>query len=381
MKRKYIYLISLILAAVALFLYFNSNNSSDRKIEYTTAKALIGSISSTVTANGTIKPVERVEIRSTVDGTVEEILKDDNSEVKKGEVLARLDKTLYRNRLNEARSKLNKTENDLNLRKKILDSDKTLFGKQLISKQEYEESLSKYKSALASYEEAKSSFEIARTNLEDTSIRSLIDGIILSSNINVGQAVSPAENNKPLFVVVSRLDKMNLVSGVSESDISRVKTGQKIKFSVSAYPDSEFEGKVVRISNDPVTENNIVTYEVTSEIDNTDMKFKPGMTAEVDIITSVKENILMVPNSALRVVPPDSDLNIEARNNNKHFVWIKKGNSGINSIEVTPGISDDIHTEIVKGSLSPGDEVITGFTKSPGSESDSLITLPQPKRF
>lgn len=381
MKRKNIYIISLVVIAVLLFLYFDSGGKRDNNIEYTTAEAIKGDISSKVTANGTIEPIERVEIRSKIDGTVNEILKNTNTEVKKGDVLAKLDDTLYRNQVEEARSNLNKTENDLELRKKILASDKVLYSKNLISKQEYEESLSKYKSALASNQEASSSLQIAKLNLESTRIMSSIDGIILSSNINVGQVVSPNENTKPLFVVVSRLDKMHLVSGVSESDISRVKKGQKIEFSVSAYPDSKFEGKVIMISNDPVTENNIVTYQVTSEIDNSYMKFKPGMTAEVDIITSVKENILMVPNSALRVMPPGSDISNADRNSDKHFIWILNKNNEIKSIEVTPGISDDVNTEIIKGSISPGDKVITGFTKSPSTGSDSLITLPQPKRF
>lgn len=383
MKSKYLIIITIVVIAVGGYLYISSSGSSSDNIKYVTDEVIIGDISSTVTANGKVKPREKVEIRTNVDGTVQEIYVEINSKVQKGDLLATLDDTLYRTRLNEAESKLNKAENLLEQKKKLLKSDKVLYSKELISNQEYQDSVSQYKAALASYDEAKASIEIARINYESTKIRSSIDGMVLDRNINVGQAVTTENNSVPLFIIASPLDKMHLVSDVSESDISEVELGQNVKFVVSAYPDTVFEGEVIEISNNPKTENNLVTYEVISQIENPDLRLKPGMTAEVDIITSVKNNVMKVPTSALRVVIPGTDksaTNIR-KNNGMQSLWIKNNNDNIKRIEIRTGISDDTYTEILKGDLSPGEKVITGFSTTPGSDSESLITLPQPKRF
>ncbi len=384
MKSKYVIIAILIVVALLSLIYITSSGSNSDNINYNTEEIVTGDISSSVTANGRVKSRERVEIRSNIDGTVNEVFADINTVVEKGELLATLDDTLYRTRLKEAKSKFNKAKNELELKKKMLESDKRLYEKDLISNQEYQESISKYKSALASYDEANAALEIANINIEATRIRSSIDGIVLSRNINAGQVVTTVDNTKPLFIIVSRLNKMHLVSDVSESDISEVELGQKVEFNVSAYPDSVFEGEVIEISNNPKTENNLVTYEVISEIDNADLRLKPGMTAEVDIITSVKDDVLKIPTSALRVVIPGTDLPPSAltgKNNGMQSIWKIGNNNEVERVEIYTGISDDTYTEITKGNVSPGDKVITGFSRTPSSDTDSLITLPQPKRF
>lgn len=377
-------LIILVIALVVLAgIYIQTTGSDSGRINYITDKVIKGDISSTVTANGKIRPRERAEIRATIDGTVNEVLADINSQVEKGELLATLNDTLYTTRLKEAESKLNKARNELEIKKKLLESDRILRQKDLISNQEYQESVSQYKSSLALYEEAKATLEIANINMEATRIRSSINGIVLSRSIIEGQSVSAAGEDQPLFVVVTNLDRMQLVSDVSESDISQLEKGQKVKFRVSAFPDKNFSGEIIEISNNPKTENNIVSYEVIAEINNPDLILKPGMTAEVEIITSVRENVVKVPTSALRIVLPETanTPDIQSRKDNMQDLWIKNDNGDISRLQVKTGISDENYTEIIEGNISPGQKVITGISSTGGSDSDSLITLPQPKRF
>lgn len=383
MNRKYVITASVIILSALILFYVFSSNDSSRKISFETEEVIAGDISSKVTANGRVEPLRRVEIRSNIQGTVREVTADINDEVEKGEVLAKLNDTLFETRLNEAESRYNKAKNELENKRDLLESDEVLFEKELISKQEYQESLSRYRTAVASFEEAKASLEIARTNMESTNIRAPIDGLILSRNINTGNVITPGDNSEPLFVIVSRLDKMHLVSDVGESDISEVEKGQKVIFRVSAYPDESFEGEVVEISNNPKTQNNIVRYEVISEIENRDRMLKPGMTAEVEILTSVKKDVIKVPTSALRIVIPgteENDTDAKSRKENQS-IWMIGANGELMKTIVSTGISDETHTEITEGNLKPGQQVVTGFSTNTADDSESLITLPQPKRF
>lgn len=383
MNSRYTIAVLILIIAGLLLFYISSTGDDSGQISYITDEVILGDISSTVTANGKVRPRERVEIRSNIDGTVKEVFAEINAEVGKGQILATLNDTLYNTRLKEATSKFNRAENELKIKKNLLESDKVLYDKELISNQEYQESVSQYRSALASYEESRAALEIARINMDATKIRSSIDGIVLSKNINAGQTVSATEQTDPLIVIVSKLDKMHLVSDVSESDISEVEVGQKVRFRVSAYPEKTFEGEVIEISNNPKTENNIVRYEVISEIINNDLVLKPGMTAEVDIITSEKKDVMKVPTSALRIVIPGTApaTDRDSADEDTQTIWIMDGQGDIRKTLVRTGISDETYTEITEGDIEPGQQVITGFSRGTGDDSGSLITLPQPKRF
>ncbi len=378
-KNKILLTGSILLIGIAFFFFFKPSHT-ENNISYLTQKVIRGSIQSLVPATGTFEPTQKAEIRSDIDGRIKEILVDVNDAVSVGQTLIKLDDTIYRIQLKEAEAKLLKAKSQLDLNRMLFESDKELFKKNLISKQEYEESLSRYKSSLALLQEASTAVELAKANIEATSLKSPLNGIVLSKNAIVGQMVSAKEKTTPLMTVASDLKEMNLVAYVNEADISKIKTGDLVESRVSTYPDKIFRGKVSFISNNPKEESNIVTYKVISKIDNSDLLLKPGMTAEVNIITSRKENVLKVPTSAFRVTPiiKSQDIKKSGSRSDKH-IWILDGKQ-LKRVRVTTGISNPEYTEIIEGDVTEGDKIVIGVIKKQ-SDSESPIALPQPKRF
>lgn len=379
LSKKKLYILLLILLVVGFYIFINNSSKSSSDIKYITSKIDRGDIVSYVISTGTLTPTLEIEIRPEVSGTVKEIYLDINSKIQKDQILASLDPKPFQSILNEAQAKYNKALIELNLNKDIFNTNKVLYGKNLISKGEYDNSRAKYKTALAIFEESKTVLEIAKANLDKTKIRSAIDGTVLSKNINIGQKVS--ENSDPLFSITTDLKTMNLIIHVSEADIGKIQNGQHVKFRVSAFPNTTFEGKVDLISNSPVNDKNIVTYDVTAIVDNPDLKLKPGMSAEVNIITSNKKNVLRIPTAALRFFPPSkkSDQNSKSTNDIS-FIWIRDGKNSLKKISLKTGAGNQEYTEILDDSIDEGLEVFVDSYKD-GTESKSLLTLPQPKRY
>ena len=378
-NNRSILIIVILIVLIGCYFLINRKITSGYDVKIVTASVDRGNIVSSVTANGTLKPNLELEIYSEIEGTIENVFFDINDSVVKGDVLAVIEPAQFEIRFKEAQAKYNKASAELKLDKDIFYSDGILYQKNLISKQEFENSKARYKSALAIFREASTNMESAKQELNKTNIRTLIDGVILARNVNVGQLVTDSGNSKFLFTIADDLKKMNLIIHVSEADIGKTAINQPVKFRVSAYPDELFNGKIIKISNSPNNDKDVVTYDVKAEIDNPELKLKPGMTAEVKIIVADKNNVLKIPTSALRFVPNNID-NSKNQLDGKLSVWVKESNGKFTKTPVEIGVSNNEFTEVLKNSLREGQEiVIDSYSDNKGPK--SVLTLPQPKRF
>ena len=380
LKNSKLYIGLLVIIVVAIFLvprFFSDGGSS---VVYMTAKVDRSTITSQITSSGTINPLRTIEIGSQVAGYAKNIFVDYNAEVKKGDPLLEIDPSRLQTELKRSQADNKKAAADLNLTSSVYNTNKDLYEKRLISKEELDDSKSKYLAASAALEQSKATIEITEANLNNTTIRSPIDGIVLSRNINTGENVTP--NGKPLFLISQELSKMKIDTNVSEADIGKIGRDQKAFFTVDAFPNETFEGTVSQIRNEPITNNSVVTYNVVVSINNDGNKLKPGMTADVKVIVAEKADIKRVPTSALRFIPPSSAI-IDTNNvdiNTSPHVWIPSKNGQIKAVQVMPGIGDGRHTEITQGDINEGDEVIVEALIKDDSGNNASY-LPQPKRF
>jgi len=349
-------------------------------VVYMTAEVDRSNITSQISSSGTVNPLNTIEVGSQVSGFAKNILVDYNSEVKKGDPLLEIDPSRLETELKRAQSDKNKAAADYNLTSSVYNTNKELYEKRLISKEELDDSKSKYLAASAALEQSKATIEITEANLQNTTVRSPIDGIVLSRNVNTGENISP--EGKPLFLISDELSKMKIDTYVSEADIGKIQKDQKAYFTVDAFPNETFEGSVSQIRNEPITNNNVVTYNVVVSIDNQDNKLKPGMTADVKIIVAEKMDVKRVPTSALRFIPPSSSLvnTGDVDINTTPHVWVPSKNGYIKAVTVKPGVGDGRYTEITGGDIKEGDEIIVEALIKDDS-GDSASYLPQPKRY
>ena len=343
-------------------------------VQFKTAQVTRGSLKAAVTATGTVNPVVQVNVGTQVSGTIKHIYANYNSVVKKGQIIAQIDPATFQAQANQARANLIQAEATLlGLRataanaRKTLERNRQLIGKELIAQADYDtsEAASLSADALAKAQEAqvsqmKAAVDFAETNLRYTKIVSPVDGIVVSRNVDVGQTVAASFQTPTLFYIAQDLTKMQIDANVDEADIGRVKVGQEVDFNVDAYPDFPFKGKVSQIRISPTTVQNVVTYDVVIHVDNKELKLKPGMTANVSIITAVKDNVLRIPNGALRFRPPEKEPRQASRPagpRKEQSVWVPAEGKP-KRVEVKTGISDGTLTEIVSGDLAEGRPVI-----------------------
>lgn len=349
---------------------------------YTTKPIEKGSLIEKITATGQINPISTVNIGSQVSGTISEIYVDYNSEVKKDQVLAQIDPSLFQATVDKCRANLEVakaqaqiSENDITYYKKELERKKQLRASQYSSVKDLDTAEREYNNAIAQLAlqkatilQAQAQLESAETELRYTKIVSPIDGIVVSKEVEVGQTVAASFQTPTLFYVAEDLAKMQIEASVVEADIAKVQEGQKVEFSVDSFPDEVFEGVVTQVRNEAITTSNVVTYTVIIEVNNAELKLKPGMTANVEIITADKKDILLVPNKALRYYVTDE--NGETKRYKDKGVWILQ-NGQPERIVVSTGISDDENTEILSGDLSVGTNVILE------SNNTSAVSQPQ----
>lgn len=364
-------LILVIIVVIGIFFFFKGKSKS--AASYITQAAQLSDITEKITATGQINPISTVNIGSQVSGTISEIYVDYNSEVKKDQLLAQIDPALFqatvdkcRANLEVAKAQVKVSENNVVYYKKELERKKKLNASQYTSVKDLDAAERDYNNAVAELalqkagvQQAEAQLESAETELRYTRIVSPIDGIVVSKEVEVGQTVAASFQTPTLFYVAEDLAKMQIEASVVEADIAKVAVGQKVEFSVDSFPDEIFEGIVTQVRNEAITTSNVVTYEVIIEVDNQDLKLRPGMTANVEIITADKKGILTVPNKALRFYVTDEDGKTQ-RYKDKG-VWVMK-NGKPERITVTIGISDDENTEIKSGSLKAGDNVIIDQT-------------------
>lgn len=364
MKKKTIIIVVCSLAVLAAaFLLFKPAKKD--KISLETAKVGTIDIKNSVTATGTVKPVTEVEVGTQVSGIIDKLYVDFNDNVKAGEVIAEMDKVTLEAEYQSAQSELSSAKTEYDYRTKEYTRIKALYDKELVSASDYDEALYYYEKAKNSYNQSKSSMVKVKRNLGYATITSPIDGVVISRAVEEGQTVAAGFETPTLFTIAKDLTKMQVIADVDEADIGQVKKGQRVEFTVDAYPDDIFKGTVDQVRLEATTESNVVTYEVVIMADNPDLKLKPGLTASVTIYTMEENGVLAVPTKSLRFTPDEAILskigikvNGEAPEG-KH-VWVLKDNT-ITPRTVETGATSDDKTSIESG-VSEGETVVSGLT-------------------
>ena len=369
MKNKKLWIAVAVIAVAIVAYLLMSGGKKEEKVEFETAKVDKGNIQTTITATGTIEPVTSVTVGTQVSGIVSKLYVDYNSVVKKGQIIAELDKTNLISELTAQRANLSSAQSSLNYQQANYNRYKTLYEKGLVSADEFESAQLQYNQAKEQVNSARESVQRAQTNLGYATITSPIDGVVLSKAVEEGQTVAASFNTPELFTIAQDLTDMRVIADIDEADIGGVKEGQRVSFTVDAFPDDHFEGQVTQVRQQATTESNVVTYEVVISARNNDLKLKPGLTANVTIFTLEKNGVLVAPAKALRFMPNEALLqkgetieDVEAPTK----LWTKEGNT-FKAHKVEAGTTNGVLTEITSG-ISAGTEVLIDFNISGGDE-------------
>ena len=351
---------------------------------YSEAEAAKQDIVNSVTATGTIEPVTSVDVGTQVSGVISKLYVDYNSVVKAGEVIAELDRTNLMSELSSAQASLKSAQSELDYQKTNYERYKALYDKGLISANDFEQARLSYVQAQQKTQQQKESVKKAQTNLGYATITSPIDGVVLSKEVEEGQTVASSFSTPTLFKIARDLTDMRVIADVDEADIGNVKEGQRVTFTVDAFPDDTFEGQVTQVRQEATTESNVVTYEVVISAPNDDLKLKPGLTANVVILTMEAKDVLAVPSKALRFTPREAMLNSDETitdTDAKEKVWVKEG-SNLKAVAVETGMTNGTLTQITKG-LKPGTHVLTEVTamqpEAEGEQQNSNPFMPRPR--
>jgi HlyD family secretion protein len=395
--RKAAWVIGVLTLGVAIGGYVFFGGERKVPVRYKTAPVERGSIVSVVNATGTINPVVLVQVGSQVTGMVESLSADFNSVVKKDQVVARIDPFPYRARrdqaaasLANARAAVLKAKTDQSQRKRELDRVQSLIKQQFVSQNDVDVAVTAYEGAAAqlavaeaAVKQAQAVLEAAELDLTYTVIKSPIDGIVISRLVELGQRISASVSIPTIFVIAQDLTKMQVDANVSEADIGGMTEGKDVGFTVDAYPGEQFRGKIRQVRNAPVSVQNVVTYDVVVGVENSDLRLKPGMTANVSITVARKDGIIKVPNAALRFKPPQTSVAVPTGTTGRQAaggndlvaaktVW-KLGASGDpEAVTLQSGISDGSFTEVISGSLNEGDQIVVGLDTSRASARSDL---------
>ena len=378
-KISKVWILVAIVVVLAVVAFLLSGNKKKEQVQFNTAEVAPANIVNTVTATGTIEPVTSVTVGTQVSGIVSKLYVDYNSVVKKGQVIAELDKSNLVSELNsakanleQAKASLSSAESSLSYQVANFRRNKALYQKGLISGNDYESARLSYQTAMASVSSARDQVSAAReqvkkaqTNLGYATITSPIDGIVLSKSVEEGQTVAASFSTPTLFTIAKDLTNMQVVADVDEADIGDVKVGERVTFTVDAYPDNTFSGTVKQVRQEATTTNNVVTYSVVISAPNADLKLKPGLTATVTIYTQENKGVLSVPSKALRFTPEKETvggMKIKDIANAKNKVWTIEGNTVV-AHRVNIGMTDGSHTQILSG-IRRGAKVITGISSA-----------------
>jgi HlyD family secretion protein len=350
-------------------------------VVYKTAPVDRGPITSVVTATGSINPVISVQVGSQVSGKIKALFADFNSVVTQGQVIAQIDPAVFQARVNQAKASLRnakgvfmKAEAALAQRRIELTRMETLRPQGFVPQSDLDVAKTNFRDAQAQVEVAQAQVDQATASLANaeldlgyTAIYSPVNGIVVSRNVDVGQTVAATLQAPTLFVIAKDLVRMQVNANVSESDIGGVAEGKPADFTVDAYPGHLFHGVVTQVRNAPISIQNVVTYDVIIEVDNRDLRLKPGMTANVSVVTASKEDALRVPNAALRFRPAGA-----APDKKSPTVWVQRKQGTLVALLVTPGIADSLYTEILGSGLREGDPVIVGLEATDATEAVSV---------
>ena len=370
LNRKTVGIVLAVVAVAGVAAYFMLHGGKSQvQVNFETAKVEKATIGSSITATGTIEAVTTVEVGTQVSGIIDKIYVDYNSPVKRGQVIAELDKTNLVSELNSANSNLQGARSDLNYQQANYNRQRTLFEKGLISANDFESARLALEQAQSVLSQRQEAVNKARTNLGYATFTSPIDGIVLSKAVEEGQTVASSFNTPTLFTIVKDMTDMRVIADVDEADIGEVREGQRVTYTVDAYPSEVFQGTVTQVRNEATTTNNVVTYEVVISAPNPDLKLKPGLTANVTVYTLEQPNVVSVPSKALRFTPTKEMLQPGQKIvdcNAKKKLWVREGNT-FKAYGVSVGISNGTRTQIVSG-IKEGTEVIVDIAEATDQE-------------
>jgi HlyD family secretion protein len=423
MKKKVFIIAGVVIAAAIALLIIKPFSKKKAEVTFGTVKVEKGNITNTVTATGTIEAVTSVDVGTQVSGIIDNIYVDFNDRVKKGQLLAMIDKKQLTAQLEQSQATLNQAQAQLTYQEATYNRLKALYEKKLIAQSDYDQALYNYDNAKASLKNAKSSYDRNLVNLNYCTITSPIDGVVLNRAIEEGQTVAASFNTPTLFTIVNDLTQMEVETSVDEADIGKVKEGQRVEFTVDAYSDLKFEGKVSEVRLQPTTTNNVVTYSVILSAPNPDEKLMPGMTASATIFVDEKQNTLVLSGKAMRFTPDQAYMQAQFEKMMKDMpagampqgtpaagaarpgattavnaaqpgasgtmpampqggfgsfgaadgskmVWVKDDKGGIRPNRVKIGIDNGSNVEILEG-LKEGDEVVISMSSGDAAESSS----------
>jgi HlyD family secretion protein len=394
MKKRTIIGILVTASIIAVIILIKSCSSKEQKINIETVKVKLGSVSNSVTATGTIEAIKTVAVGTQVSGEIRKIYVDYNSQVKAGQLLAELDRKPLTTALTIAEASLDDAKAEMTYQTANYNRTKALSDKKLIAESDFDQTLYDFQKAKANLKTAQLNYDKAIINLNYSYIYSPIDGVILSRAVDEGQTVAASFSTPTLFSIANDLTRMQVEASIDEADIGQIKNGQRVEFTVDAYPDQKFEGTVTQIRLKPVTTSNVVTYTVIVQAPNPDKKLMPGMTASITVMTEEANNVLTVSSKALRFNPdqallaeylkkttgkeqpeataqdPKMSQHPKAGEPKKEFsqgtskkiseVWVKVGDD-LHPVKVETGINNDIDAEIISG-LKDGDEIVVSLT-------------------
>jgi HlyD family secretion protein len=396
-KGKWILLAAVLVAGAGGYFYFHHGGSE--KMSYNTVAVTRGELTATVTATGTLNPVVNVTVGSQVSGRISKLYVDYNSPVTKGEVLAEIDPATYQAAVEQADADLANAKANLELQQAQFERNAELFTNKLVSGSDYDTAVATLDEAKAMVKIKEASLNNSKVNLNYCKIVSPVDGVVIQRAVELGQTVASSFNTPTIFQIANDLTKMQIDSNVAEADIGGVVEGQSVEFGVDAYPLRTFHGTVAQVRNSPITVNNVVTYDTVISVTNADYKLKPGMTANVSVITAQREDALKISNVALRFRPPDNAVvltNTVASgagtnevaggkgprkgkgNRGVRTVYVLAGDESAPQLKAVPvktGITDGIFTEVVDG-LKEGDKIVSGVVQADAQNSTTSTSSP-----
>ncbi len=425
MKKKFLVGLILILAATGVVLGFTLFRTDiNSSIHYKTETIEKGQVESLVITTGALNPVMQVDVGSQVSGIIEKIYVDFNSLVEKGQVLAILDQSAFLTKLNQnkanfasAEASLEKAQTTLDNLKKKNDRYAELFTKELVSYEDMESIETQYfnakadlKSSKAKLSQAQSQLEASQVDLDYTVITSPVNGVVIDRRVNVGQTVAASMQAPVLFLIAQDLSQMQVECSIDEADIGLVAEGQDVRFSVDAYTEKSFVGTISQVRYSPVITQNVVTYTTIVDVDNPDLKLLPGMTATVSIIVEQADNVLLIPNAALRYTPPFSEedmkqlldirkkagfesdslspnkrngKNLDQKSEDSQRIWILDENNNLKPVPIKTGVTDNSYSELLEGMLAEGQIIVTGedTTSTKTSSSNQSSSMNQMMRM
>jgi HlyD family secretion protein len=425
-KRIFSFLIAILLLASTGYGFWRWS-SSPKESPYVTMPVQRGNITQAVSSTGTLQAVVTVLVGSQVSGTIDKLFADFNTKVKAGQVVAQLNQDKFKASVDQARANLLAAESNLAKAKvtvvdaqRTLERNRELRKRDLMAQSELDAAQTAYDAALAQLEvnkaqtaQSQAALNQATVDLNNTVIRSPVDGIVISRNVDVGQTVAASLQAPILFTIANDLSNMEVHTNVDEADVGNVTEGQEVSFTVDAFPARRFRGRVHQVRNAPIVVQNVVTYDAVVRIDNKDLLLKPGMTANVQFLVSRRENVLTIPNMAMRFKPPDQKNEAQdllrqeqrraaptfgakrtsrapggadgggGRGGRRVSIYVLRAGQA-EPVEIQLGVTDGSKTEVRDGELEENDAVIIGMTSS-GSQSQTGIVNPfqpsQPRGF